>query len=271
MGVLRQGNSQTRYLFIDGGYLEKVVDDFSQRLGLAHRLPIDFAKVGPSYDRAIYYDAIPVRKKGEPEEDYERRLDEKIRFFDGLRDMPNFHVRDGITRYTRRRGQEQKGVDTLLAIDVLQYAFRGTIDSAEIITGDLDLYPLFEALLQTNTKGTLIYEERSTSKELVRAADLTRRINLSAVLGWCDTEFQRSFAPSKVPTLSERDGIFGTLETEGFGTCVVRTNTDRSVWQATFNDASNVIVVKSEYHLMDAIRQMTQQFDLPDEVPNSRK
>ncbi len=64
-------------------------------------------------------------------------------------------MRTGTSRYRKKRGLEQKGVDILLAIEAYQNAVQGNMDIVEILTSDLDFYPVFDALVQTRVKAHL--------------------------------------------------------------------------------------------------------------------
>lgn len=88
---------------------------------------------------------------------------------------------------------EQKGVDTWIAVDVLSLAFRDVFDIANIITGDLDLYPLFEALQQTKARGRLISEKRTTSDELRFSADTAEEIDPYAYIRALGAEKEREY------------------------------------------------------------------------------
>jgi hypothetical protein len=97
---------------------------------------------------------------------------------------PHIHVRSGVSRYRRRRGLEQKGVDILLAIEALQHAALGNIDTACFMLSDLDFYPLFDALVQTRVKSTLYYDPHNTSKDLIYSADVAFALNAGALNSW---------------------------------------------------------------------------------------
>jgi len=160
-------------LFIDGAFLNRLARDFVQEFEPDSSVSIDYSRLSARYDRTIFYDALPVKKPAQSQESFAEKFEAKRRYLNDLRKIPNFHVRDG---YTRNRPSadsriEQKGVDTWIAVDVLLYALRGNIDVADVYTTDLDLYPMFEALLQTNTHGVLRYDPDRTSEELIQAAD----------------------------------------------------------------------------------------------------
>jgi uncharacterized LabA/DUF88 family protein len=166
--------NKTRYQFIDGHYFESYCSKPEQLLGVPFFHEIDFFSVASGCDRLYYFDALPVKKENQSDSDFGTDLDKKEKFLDGIRCRPKCHVRDGISRLRGRNKNnriEQKGVDTLLAIEVLQLIYRNVVDVAEIVTGDIDFYPLFEALQQTKAMGVLVCEERSSSRELRNCPD----------------------------------------------------------------------------------------------------
>lgn len=177
-----------------------------------------------------------------------------------------FHVRDGFTRVRPQKGQilEQKGVDTWIAIDALQYAFRGVIDVAEIVTGDLDLYPLFEALLQTNTRGVLHYEPGHASEELIMAADEAVPINILSILAWSDDRTNNlhgaaGYVLSEAPIIAE-------FPTRAYGVCIVSGDLDQRIVQAEFPKTGNKISARNGFILLERIRLHCKEPELTDDL-----
>lgn len=175
-----------KYLFIDGNYFQRTIKSITGSTGDDIDIPNVYKKLGVGFERIIYYDSLPVKKKNQNDDEFKKEFDEKQDFLNQIRLQPKYHVRDGYTRMRPRAtgGIEQKGVDTWLAIEVMQFAFKNTIDVAEIITGDLDLYPLFEALVQTNTTGVLHYYKENTSQELIMSADIAHPITTTTLIKW---------------------------------------------------------------------------------------
>ena len=122
--------------------------------------------------------------------------------FNRLSISPNLHVRSGISRYRKRRGLEQKGVDILLAVEALQHATLGNIDTACFMLSDLDFYPVFDALVQTRVKSTLYYDPHRTSKDLIYAADVAEAVTAGTLNSWLRTDL------SSRARLSGRRGPF---------------------------------------------------------------
>ena len=268
-------SKKRKYLFIDGAYFEKAVDSISKSVGFNDLIPIDYYRISSEFERVIYYDALPVRRPNQIETKYTEEFKKKNDFLNSLKKIPGFHVKDGVTRIRDNKNGpaiEQKGVDTWLAIDVLQYAFRGIIDTAEIITGDLDLYPLFETLIQTNTRGVLHYQQKHASDELIMAADESRRLNYIQLLKWSNWEFQvenhpyYSNRPNEPFSWISKKSILDVKEIEKietkFGIYSIGTDKNKKNWQASSN--GSFIIAKNHLLLMEYIREITNDYSLPD-------
>lgn len=66
------------------------------------------------------------------------------------------------------------------------------MDEASIITGDMDFYPLFDALVQTRVRTHLYYDPVATSLDLVYVADTSTPINVLTFSGWLKEEYRKT-------------------------------------------------------------------------------
>jgi uncharacterized LabA/DUF88 family protein len=182
-----------QYLFIDGAFFESIFSPMVTYMFPEEELftAIDLTNLTAGYDRVFYYDALPVKKASESETHWQLRRDHKEALFNKLSMSPNLHVRSGISRYRRRRGLEQKGVDILLAIEALQHATLGNIDVACFMLSDLDFYPVFDALVQTRVKSTLYYHPHKTSTDLIHAADVAEALTAGTLNRWLRPDLSR--------------------------------------------------------------------------------
>lgn len=181
-----------KYLFVDGGYFEILAKNIIDVLlpGFDPFEYVDFARISREFDRSFYYDSYPADNSA----DYELKRSRKEKIFESINLTPNFRVNYGASeKWNRRRGMQQKGLDVLLAIEVFQHAAAGNMDIASIITGDLDFLPLFEALSRTRVKTELLFESRSTSIELMHAADQVRPLTMAEFLRWTTVDKIKSF------------------------------------------------------------------------------
>jgi hypothetical protein len=78
-----------------------------------------------------------------------------------------------------------------LSIEVLQHVHQGNMDVACIITSDIDLTPMFDALTQTRVSSELLYQRQCAASDLIDSADVSRAIRLKDVGGWIASDFGR--------------------------------------------------------------------------------
>lgn len=160
-------------IFIDGGY-------FRNEIAKRTKIPINDFKFGsfsiilaekafrdnhdPLLIRTYYYDGLV--------EPNESEYSEQKKFYDEIRIKHVGYdvrlgklVKDGTGKY------RQKGVDVLMAIDMVDKANANQYDTAIILAGDLDH---FEAIQTVRNKGKqicLAYYSESVARELIRICD----------------------------------------------------------------------------------------------------
>jgi hypothetical protein len=176
------------------------------------------------------------------------RLATKESFFRSLNKTANVRVRSGTTRWNRRQGLHQKGVDVLLAVDVLSHVLSGATDHVTLVVSDLDFYPIFDALHQTRVKSHLVYSGSSTSDELIEAADTTMRLTKTFLLRCCEPAFYQSYFAMHVDTNWSQ---MSDLERQEF-TFATYQGTELAASKAKDNEGNYVVrwngqLVKSKY------------------------
>jgi len=136
-------------VFIDGGYLRKQLMDLFGDDSINYQQLIDALRSGTAYGplfpqlvRAYYYDAVPDPKDTEK---YEKQL----AYLRKVRDNDFIEVRTGRLRQDEKGLPRQKGVDTLIAIDMLSKAYEGHYDVATLLAGDDDFLDLVRAVKNT--------------------------------------------------------------------------------------------------------------------------
>jgi uncharacterized LabA/DUF88 family protein len=183
----------SRYTFIDGEALLQFMADAAQRISPDEEFSVNYKNMRSAFggQRAFFYDAHPARRSSEDEEEFRRRRSDKDSLLKVLSRLDGMHIRTGMSRYRRKRGLEQKGVDIQLAIEAYQHAVRGNIEEAVLITNDLDFYPLLDALTQTRVRTILRYVPGKTSELLIEAADFAAPLLLFEFAQWCDPPYSR--------------------------------------------------------------------------------
>jgi len=172
----------TSYLFIDGGCVRETLKTIARDyLGDENlKLELDYHQLTGGFTKVFYYDALPGKKPDETDGDYETRTAPDIRFLEQLSMLARFHVYQGDARWRRRRGNEQKKIDVMIAVDMLTHSFRRNMDAATLLTGDLDFKRLIDALVHEGMFVTLWHPPQA-NKELMSAADERRQFGIQSV------------------------------------------------------------------------------------------
>ena len=162
-------------VFIDGSNLYHVLEQNCSR----HDVQFDkFAmKLANGRDlRRIYY--YNIRQENERHE----ARPEQERFLHSLYDTPYVEVRLGIGK---QRGEQmvEKGVDVMLATDLVVRAFQDQYDTAIIVSGDGDFYPAIQAVKDRGKQVEVAAFATNISPEAARAADLHLKLTKTFFTG----------------------------------------------------------------------------------------
>lgn len=100
----------------------------------------------------------------------------KSRFFNGLRGLPNYALREGRLRLqgVDRQGvpmYQQKRVDLMMGLDIARLAAKGQVTHTALLSGDSDLIPAVEAAQQEAVIVWLVHGTQGAAKELKLLAD----------------------------------------------------------------------------------------------------
>ena len=179
-------------VFIDGCYLEKRIRDKKwtdkREEGLKYQNIPNFlvaqtgrGSIKPQLERAYYYNALPNLKdldniKDEQDRaNIKKKMEETIRKneprFDAIRLLDMFDVRLGRLVYSKNGEVRQKGVDSLIAIDMLSKAFKKDYDEAILLAGDSDFTEVVKAVKDAGVKVAGAFFRENTSKELIQSFD----------------------------------------------------------------------------------------------------
>lgn len=190
------------YLFVDGAYLRRALENISQRYFDGETVPIEPAFLALGYEKTFYYDCLPIKREarpaeegrpeeaGETEEEYDQRTAPQRDFHNRLRAAPGVHVFEGELRGQKKSRRRQKKVDVAIAVDMMTHSARRNMTRAALITGDLDFEPLLRALVMDGMFVTLRYEAATCSDELKWAADEHKRIKIKDAWEWTPSEFR---------------------------------------------------------------------------------
>jgi len=132
-------------VFIDGGYLAKVLKDCFGEPRINYSLLVEWATEGYDLFRAYYYDCLPFQSCA-PDPEERDRYARKRKFLCALERLDRFTVRLGQLeqRGTDVFGEpifEQKQVDIQLAADMAVLLTKNRVEVVVLLTGDSDLIP----------------------------------------------------------------------------------------------------------------------------------
>ena len=163
------------HAFVDGAYLRRLAVNSSRPLPQPRSLVVGAIGRGslaewcsddpirPSsvmLSRLIYYDARPDSGASESEN--------LKSYWKAIELLPDCDLGFGSLRGRNRR---QKGVDTLIAVDMLSGAFDKVFTVAILVAGDADFVPVVQEVKRRGVMVGLIGEPSSTSEDLKRAVD----------------------------------------------------------------------------------------------------
>ena len=147
------------HIFIDGANLYHALKD--------EGITIDYAKIPQLLStltesellRTSFYAGIPVDASGP-----------RLAFLERLEQIPDFEVK---TKPLQLRGDRliEKGIDVLIATDMLWHGLKGYAEHVILVSGDADLCDAVARLMDNGVRVTIAMFERHASHDLIKSAD----------------------------------------------------------------------------------------------------
>jgi uncharacterized LabA/DUF88 family protein len=169
-------------IFIDGAYLEYLLKEEFGAPRIDFKLLVKHVSENRELLRAYYYDCLPFQS--EPPSAEERlRFSRRQGFHSALTRIPRFQLRLGKLARRHDNGKlryEQKRVDILLGVDLVQLAAKHRITDAALIAGDSDFLPAIEV---AKSEGVVVhlFHGRAPHDDLRICCDERTRIDRSLV------------------------------------------------------------------------------------------
>ena len=181
-------------IFIDAGFLKTNIgleDDesisyekFSNHLA---KYSVSGERREPNLIRTFYYDGRPDIKdvdsvEDENKEAVRKKIEKALKKYEDnlekIQDCDKLDIKHGHLIISKKDSSRQKGVDTLIAIDMITKAYENQYDYAILVAGDADFIPIVNAVKHAGPIVVLAYPRETTySKELSHTVD--RRLPLS--------------------------------------------------------------------------------------------
>jgi uncharacterized LabA/DUF88 family protein len=189
---------QTTYLFVDGANFRRDFDKTTSQW-FGQRVEFDFERIRSHFnaDRVFYYDCIDgIKNDNELEEEFKNRVSLQAESLDRIREIDGCHVHFGTTT-GRGKNKRQKEVDVLLAVEMMEHAFRKNMDRAVLLSGDKDFRPLVESLVRLGLHIEVVGDKKSMSRDLIHAADKSIKLTFDDYYKWT-TRVHRDLRPLSV-------------------------------------------------------------------------
>ena len=151
-------------IFIDGSNLYHALRDNCQRTDLNFTEFTNQLSGGRQLFRTYYYN---IRQDANQRPDGHREQQE---FLDILQKTPYLEVRLGTTKLSQGIPVE-RGIDVMLATDLLNFAWKDLYDVAILVSGDGDYAYALQAAKNMGKYVEVAYFESNISKELLEIAD----------------------------------------------------------------------------------------------------
>jgi len=129
-------------IFVDGEYVRKIFDKAGFRTDVPRIIEkiLQLNSIEQNDLLRVYYYTSPPYQASSPSPEEKQRYRAFQKFENFLKKQDNFEIKLG---RTEKRGTEfeQKMVDVLLSIDLVELSARSQIDTAILVAGDSDFVP----------------------------------------------------------------------------------------------------------------------------------
>lgn len=181
-----------RYTFVDRDHVRRYFNETIRAFyGVEPATDAVAIRLWAGAQRLFWYDSVDdAQGPDESPEAASARIAAHQARLDLVSSSDRCHVRLGLVKGNKPR--RQKGVDVLLAVEMLSHAFKGSFDHAVLLAGDLDFKPVVGALVNTGTVVEVGYFAGHAARELLNAADSRREITFDVAHSWCAPAFRNA-------------------------------------------------------------------------------
>lgn len=169
----------TTYLFVDGSNFRQYFNENAQKW-FGQEAEFDFKKIKDTFgaEKAFYYDCVDdIKTDNESPQDFEARVLLQEEKLNKIREIEGCHVQLG-SLSGKGKKKRQKEVDVLLAVQMMEHAFRGNMSKATLLSGDKDFRPLVESLVRLGLFVEVVSDFRHFSSDLIHSADSHKKLTI---------------------------------------------------------------------------------------------
>ena len=148
--VSSKKNRKEVHIFMESQYIYKIIKEFQKKYGKKYRIEYEqFAIILARslnfwLTKTYYYTAPPHQsaRSTENERERKRNYDKVMNYY---RKKKNFEIREGRCQKIKDKYHE-KGVDTLLIMDLMETAHKNKVKNVILVTSDTDYVPVIEEI-----------------------------------------------------------------------------------------------------------------------------
>lgn len=144
-------------VFFDAQYLSLISKHFGNGKYLVYdinQFAYTIAKSQGLWCKDVYYYTAPPYQSSNPTDNEKERKSKYDKFISHLNKIPNFHVREGRCQKLEN-GYHQKGVDTLLVMDLAEVT--KDIKTIVLVICDTDFVPILNKMRESGIEIILFY------------------------------------------------------------------------------------------------------------------
>ena len=157
-------NSQRVSIFIDGSNLYHSLDENCKRFDLDFYAFAQKLCASRKLTRIYYYNVQRDPDRGK------QAFEDQLKFLTALKDIPHLEIRLGLSK-ARGDITVEKGVDIMIATDILQYAWNSSYDVAILVSGDGDFSYAVQSAKNSGAQVEVAAFSSNLSSELANSAD----------------------------------------------------------------------------------------------------
>ncbi len=170
---VKDGASPRRVMiFIDGSNLYHVLKQNTDKHDLDYKKFAEKLCGDRQLIRTYYYN---IRQESS---DNPRLAENQDRFLNALYETEYLEVRLGIWK-ARGHTMVEKGVDVMIASDLITHAYEDHYDTAILVSGDADFYPALQAVKDVGKQVEVAAFDSNLSSEAARFSDVLLKFNNS--------------------------------------------------------------------------------------------
>jgi len=168
-------------VFIDGGYLNKVLKNYFSEADIDYEV---FSEklceiIGAKRLRTYFYHCLPIVRKGNEEDKLRHAKMQK--FIQKIKRLPRFEVKLGRLQLIGNRFK-QKMVDVLMSLDIADISFEKHVEYIVLVAGDSDFVPAVKKAKEYGVIVHLFYHRNAIHNQILDEVDERHEITDEIIL-----------------------------------------------------------------------------------------